>query len=81
MATITIDDIERDPAGFLRRVKAGEAMTIVQARKTVAMITPTNAEHVEPTGQRPIGLAKGQFTVPDDFDTPDARIIEEFGGL
>lgn len=80
MATISIDDIERDLAGFLRRVKAGEAMTIVQAQKTVAMVTPLHSVETG-EGKRPIGLAKGDFVVPDDFDAPDEQIIEEFGGL
>ncbi len=80
MATITIDDIERDLAGFIRRVKAGESMRIVQAHKCVALVTPLT-ELEDEQGLRPIGLAKGDFVVPDDFDAPDEQIAEEFGGL
>ena len=31
--------------------------------------------------QRPIGLAKGQFTVPDDFNAPlPEEVLQAFGG-
>jgi len=80
MSTITIDDIQRDLPGFLRRIQAGEPLTIVQANKPVAKVTPLSPP---PTmnGKRPFGLAKGEFTVPDDFNDPDPEIIELFGGL
>ncbi|MEX2213618.1 MAG: type II toxin-antitoxin system prevent-host-death family antitoxin [Phycisphaeraceae bacterium] len=70
MATISIDDIQRDLAGFLRRIQAGESLTIVQASMPVARITPMSGAAPVQREKRPFGLAKGQFIVPDDFDAP-----------
>lgn len=68
MSTVTVDEIARDPAGWLRRVEAGEAMRIVRDGRPVADVSPAPLG-IE-SGLRPIGLAKGQFVVPDDFDAP-----------
>ncbi len=35
---------------------------------------------VKPTTKRRLGIDKGRFTVPDDFDAPDAEIEKAFYG-
>jgi antitoxin (DNA-binding transcriptional repressor) of toxin-antitoxin stability system len=67
MSTITIEDIQRDFLGYLRRVNAGETLLIVEGDTPVAELKP-----VPPTARRPrpFGLCAGQFTVPEDFDAP-----------
>lgn len=67
MSTITTTEIERDPAGWLRRVEAGESLVVVRDGHAVAEIKPSDRPALEP---RPAGLSKGLFTVPDDFDDP-----------
>lgn len=76
MSTISIDDIQHDPLGCLRRVEAGETLVVLRDERPVAEIKPV----VFPTGQpRPFGLCRGQFTVPDDFDEPlPDDILKEF---
>ncbi|MGI4787940.1 MAG: type II toxin-antitoxin system Phd/YefM family antitoxin [Janthinobacterium lividum] len=71
MTTISIDEIQYDLAGYLTRVQAGETLLITQAGRPVAEINPVKS--VMPDVQqalRPIGLADGEFVVPDDFDDP-----------
>jgi prevent-host-death family protein len=73
MIWVTIDEIERDLPGYLKQVQAGETLVVTQAGKPVAEIKPPISY------QRPFGLAKGDFVVPDDFDEPlPEHILDEF---
>jgi len=75
MATITIQDVQRDPLGCLGRVEAGETLLVVRGAQAVAEIKPIPAR---PRELRPFGLCAGEFTVPDDFDAPlpDSILID-----
>ena len=66
MLSVTVDEIQRDPSRYLRQVEAGETFVILQADKAIAELRPI------PRGKqlRPFGLCAGEFTVPDDFDSP-----------
>ncbi len=72
MTTITVDEMQYDLAGYLTRVQAGETLLVTQAGRPVAKINPVKSDESEdlPLTLRPIGLADGQFIVPDDFDDP-----------
>jgi prevent-host-death family protein len=67
MDTVSVQDLQRDPAGVLDRVEAGECLVVARGGRPVAELRP-----IAPTtqGTRPFGLAAGSFTVPDDFDAP-----------
>ena len=78
MVRVTIEEMQRDPAGYLQRVEAGEALLITRAEKPVAEVMPVEAGR---SGQRPTGLCAGQFRVPDDFDDPlPEDVIKDFEG-
>jgi prevent-host-death family protein len=78
MSSITVQDIQRDLLGYLRRVEAGESLLIVHDGRPVAEIKPVVNETQQP---RPFGLCAGEFTVPDDFDQPlPEEILKEFEG-
>ena len=78
MSTISVQDIQRDPAAFFQRVKAGEAFVIVQEGRALAEIHPTPAA---PKQLRPYGLCAGQIKVSPDFDDPlPDEILKEFEG-
>ncbi|PSB34946.1 type II toxin-antitoxin system Phd/YefM family antitoxin [Chlorogloea sp. CCALA 695] len=63
---VTVDDLQRDPLQYLRRVEAGETIVIIRQDKAIAELRP-----IAITNQlRPFGLCAGEFTVPDDFDDP-----------
>lgn len=78
MSTISVQEIQRDPSAFLRRVEAGEALLVVRDDRPVAEVKPVPG----PAGQpRPYGMCAGQFTVPDDFDQPlPEDILKDFEG-
>jgi antitoxin (DNA-binding transcriptional repressor) of toxin-antitoxin stability system len=65
MTTIAIEEIGRDPDGWLRRVEAGESLLVMRGDSPLAEIKPMKAPGRKP---RPIGLCAGEFVVPDDFD-------------
>lgn len=67
MTTISLEEIERDPLGYLHRVEAGETLLVVRDDLPVAEIKPVPASSVT---LRPFGLCASEFTVPDGFDEP-----------
>jgi prevent-host-death family protein len=67
MIQVSVEEIQRDLAAYLQRVEAGETVVIVRAGQPVAEIKPV-ALGTKPL--RPFGLCAGEFTVPEDFDTP-----------
>lgn len=78
MVTVTVDEIQRDLAGYLRRVEAGETIIVVRADKPLAEIKPVGSGSKAP---RPAGLCAGEFMVPDDFDEPlPEDILSQFEG-
>ena len=78
MSTITVDEIERNLPGFLRRMEVGEMLLVVRGDRAVAEIKPLPPAT---TAQRPFGLAAGQFVTPDDFDVPlPNEVLKEFEG-
>ncbi|MCT7966110.1 type II toxin-antitoxin system Phd/YefM family antitoxin [Laspinema sp. D1] len=77
MVRVTIEEIQRDPLEYLRRVEGGETLVIVRSHEAIAEIRP-----ITPSQQlRPYGLCNGEFVVPDDFDAPlPDDIINAFEG-
>ncbi len=82
MTTISIDEIQGDFASYLRNAKAGETFLVTQHGQPIAEIKPVvPAEEGRTKSLRPIGLAEGEFVVPDDFDAPlPEEILREFEG-
>ena len=78
MSTISLQEIQRDPLAFLRRVEAGESFLVVRDECPLAEVRPVAAPAPEP---RPFGLCAGQFTAPADFDAPlPEDLLREFEG-
>ena len=78
MTTITMEEIQRDPLGYLRRVEAGETIVVLRDERPIAEIKPVSQAVRQ---ARPVGLCAGEFKVPDDFDDPlPDHILEEFEG-
>ena len=73
----TVEEIEKDPHAYLHRVMEGETVVVFRKDQPVAEIRPLPKR----SGLRPIGLAKGDFVVPDDFDDPlPDDVLEQFEG-
>jgi antitoxin (DNA-binding transcriptional repressor) of toxin-antitoxin stability system len=78
MSAITVQDIERDPAEFIRRLEAGESLLVVRNQHAVAEVRALPARAAK---LRPFGLAAGRFTVPADFDQPlPDSVLRDFEG-
>ena len=76
--TINIADAKAHLADYLRRVEAGETITIARRNKPVAELRPVTQP---PERQRPSGLCAGELVVPDDFDDAlPAAVIDAFEG-
>jgi antitoxin (DNA-binding transcriptional repressor) of toxin-antitoxin stability system len=63
---VSVEDVEKDPHAFLRRVLEGETVVVFEKDQPVVEMRPLSRR----AGKRPMGLAKGDFVVPDDFDDP-----------
>ena len=76
MLTVTVDEMQRDLAKYLRQVEAGETFVILQAEQAIAELRPISHSSKQ---LRPFGLCAGEFTVPDDFDAPiPSEILSAF---
>jgi antitoxin (DNA-binding transcriptional repressor) of toxin-antitoxin stability system len=58
------------PDSLLATLATGETVAVQDSSGIIAFIVPS-AVHGVP---RPCGLAKGEFSVPDDFNAPDPEI-------
>lgn len=78
MTYVAVQDVERDPRRYFQRVAAGETLVVTLDEQPLAEIVPVGRQKSQP---RPIGLAEGEFTVPDDFDAPlPEDILRDFEG-
>jgi prevent-host-death family protein len=78
MSSVSLQDLQRDPAALLDRVEAGERLIVSRESRPVAELRPIAPAVRQP---RPFGLAAGAFSVPDDFDAPlPDDIVQAFEG-
>jgi prevent-host-death family protein len=60
---------------LLEQALAGDEVVIMKAGKPLVRLTPVATAPM----RRKIGTAKGDFVVPDDFDSPlPDRVLDEF---
>jgi len=73
MRTINIHEAKTHLSRLLERVAMGEEVIISKGGKPVAKLIPVDAL----PKKRLLGSAKGKFTVPDDFNDPLPKEIED----
>lgn len=66
MKTVNTHEAKTQLSRLLRRVAAGDEITIANRGVPVARLVPVPPKKA----QRVLGIFRGQFTVPDDFDAP-----------
>jgi antitoxin (DNA-binding transcriptional repressor) of toxin-antitoxin stability system len=66
---VQIDEVQNDLRSYLHRLEAGETLTLCDGDRPVAELKSVEVRE-KGKQRRPIGLAKGEFTVPDDFNDP-----------
>jgi prevent-host-death family protein len=67
MKIVNIHQAKTHFSKLLEEAAAGEEIVIAKAGKPVAKLVVIDAG---PKPKRRLGLAEGEFTVPDDFDDP-----------
>jgi antitoxin (DNA-binding transcriptional repressor) of toxin-antitoxin stability system len=65
--TVSIKELGQNSETLLRRVEAGERLTVVRGDRAIAEVRPVSEPR---SSARPYGLAAGAFRVPDEFDAP-----------
>ncbi len=72
---VNIHEAKTNLSQLLSRVEAGEEIIIARAGKPIARLTVIPSA----LNKRPIGLEKGLFKVPKNFDTPLPQdLLDEF---
>jgi prevent-host-death family protein len=66
MVEVNIHEAKTHLSRLLARVAAGEEIIIARAGKPIARLVPFHM----PKGRRPLGIDKGRYAIPDDFDAP-----------
>ncbi len=75
---VNIHEAKTHLSRLLHRVAAGEEVTIARAGVPVARLV---AVEPKPNKVRPLGFARGQIWIADDFDTlPDDLLKAFYGG-
>ena len=62
---VGVHEAKTNLSKLLRRVEAGEEITILRGGEPIAVLVPSPSRT-----RREFGIDAGVFTVPDDFDTP-----------
>ncbi|HNP60461.1 MAG TPA: type II toxin-antitoxin system Phd/YefM family antitoxin [Nitrospirales bacterium] len=79
MIKLNIHEAKTHLSRYLDKLKNGETILLCKHNKPVAEIRGLPAY---PSRKRPIGLAKGQFTIPDSFFEPLPNdLLKAFSGL
>ncbi|MCU1239802.1 MAG: Antitoxin VapB47 [Candidatus Acidoferrum typicum] len=76
MSKVNVHEAKTRFSRLLRRVAAGEEITIANRGVPVARLVPIPAETT-----RKLGFFRGQMTIPDDFDAPlSEEVLSLFEG-
>jgi prevent-host-death family protein len=67
MIRLNIHEAKTHLSRYLSRLEQGEKILLCKRNVPIAEIVPIRTRDDKP---RPIGLAKGDFTVPPDFHAP-----------
>ena len=73
MRTVNIHEAKTNLSRLVDGAAKGEPFIIARAGKPLVKVVPVDA----PVKKRRLGFMKGQFTVPDDFDTMFQDDIEK----
>jgi prevent-host-death family protein len=76
MSDVSVHEAKTHLSRLLRRVAAGEEITISRSGIPVARLVP-----VRSAKERRLGIDRGKFVVPDDFDAPmPEQVLRDFEG-
>jgi prevent-host-death family protein len=76
MAEVNVHEAKTQLSKLLQRVEAGEEIIIARGGRPVARLVP-----IDTAPKRLLGVDRGVFEVPADFDEPlPAALLSEFEG-
>jgi antitoxin (DNA-binding transcriptional repressor) of toxin-antitoxin stability system len=76
MIKLNIHEAKTHLSAYLAKLEEGETILLCKRNVPIAEIRPLPRKPKEP---RPIGLGKGEFTVPDSFFEPlPEEVLAEF---
>jgi prevent-host-death family protein len=79
MQSVNIHEAKTHLSRLVEQAARGESFVIAKAGKPMVKVVPLTEADLQTPKQR-IGFMKGEFEVPDDFDTMGAdEILEMFG--
>jgi prevent-host-death family protein len=74
MTTVGVHEAKTHLSKLLKRVAAGEEIVILSSGQPVARLVPINTPR-----RRQLGIDRGRFEVPDDFNDPlPENVLEAF---
>ena len=73
MTHANLHEVKARLAHYARLVKAGETVVICERNKPFAEMRPL-PDHAKPAPKRRLGVMKGWFPMPDDFNAPDPEL-------
>ena len=80
MVRISVQEAQAHLPQYLQRLAEGETILLVEREKPVAEIRGV-ASRAPRDERRPIGLAKGEFTIPPEFHEPlPEDLVKAFEG-
>ena len=78
MLRINIHDAKTNLSRYLPRIEAGETILLCRRNVPIAEIRPIEPPRTE---KRPIGLCKGEISIPPSFFDPlDEELLDLFEG-
>ncbi len=78
MIRLNIHEAKTHLSRYLSMIKKGETILLCKRNEPIAEIRPLQSRRSE---KRPVGLAKGKFTVPPEFFEPlPEEILQAFHG-
>jgi antitoxin (DNA-binding transcriptional repressor) of toxin-antitoxin stability system len=73
MTQINLNEVKSRLSHYAQRVKAGETIILCDRNKPFAEIRPLPDPN-KPAPKRELGLMKGWFPVPENFNDPDPEL-------
>jgi len=74
---VSVKDAKNQFSDLLNRIAIGEDVIITDKGEPVAKLVPMPATTKKKRRKFKFGSAKGEFTVPDDFNDPLPKEIED----
>ncbi|WP_174873202.1 type II toxin-antitoxin system Phd/YefM family antitoxin [Enterovirga aerilata] len=70
MSQVDIEAAAGDLQGLVARARSGEEVVLIEGGRPMAKLVPIIQHTGEDLPPRQLGLARGRWNVPEDFDTP-----------